>query len=213
MKYKYVVFDIDGTLIDTRDYYMKELQRLIKEYQGRDVSMPELRPAFGIPGQDGLRAVGFKEEDLERMETVWGEYIAESKTPVKIFDGVTEVLEELIKTRKLGIVTSKNADEFNTFGKFGLNRFFDTAVIKDDTEAHKPRPEPILKYLERVGADKSEALYIGDTIFDMKCAQAAGVDCALALWGSVYKPSEVAADYYFNTPAEILEALADSAKS
>ena len=207
MKYKHIIFDIDGTLIDTRDYYMKELQRLIKEYQGRDVSLEDLRSAFGIPGQDGLREVGFKEEDLERMEEIWSGYVEKSETPIKIFEGVAEILEELSKTRKLGVVTSKNFQEYEDFKKFGLNGFFKQAVIKDDTERHKPFPDPILKYLERAKADKTEALYIGDTLFDMECAQAAGVDCALALWGSAYKPSEVAADYYFKTPSEILEIV------
>ena len=65
----------------------------------------------------------------------------------------------------------------------GLDGYFAAVVCADDTPAHKPDPAPLLECLARLGAGQSEALYVGDSVYDSLCAQRAGVDFALALWG------------------------------
>ena len=104
---------------------------------------------------------------------------------VKVFPGIREAVKRL-KERgfRLGIVTSKTRREYaNEFPQFGVDKFFDVIVTADDTVEHKPCPEPLLKYLERAGANRERALYIGDSIHDLRAAKAAGVDFALAEWG------------------------------
>jgi HAD superfamily hydrolase (TIGR01549 family) len=108
---------------------------------------------------------------------------------------------------KTGIVTSKTRAEFtDDFTPFGLNDYFSLVVCADDTEKHKPDPEPILKFLELSGVDKSKAVYIGDTKYDSACALDAGTDFALALWGAK-SHENIKATYMLNDPKEILKFI------
>jgi phosphoglycolate phosphatase-like HAD superfamily hydrolase len=105
------------------------------------------------------------------------------------------------------IVTSKTKEEFlNDFVPFGLINYFKLVVCADDTEKHKPNPEPILKFIELSGADKSKTIYIGDTKYDMDCAFGAGIDFALALWGAKSSIG-INANYIFENPKQILELI------
>ena len=111
--------------------------------------------------------------------------------------------EQNIKT---GIVTSKTKEELlNDFVPFGLMNYLSYAICADDTVEHKPAPEPILKFLELANVCPDQAVYIGDTRYDMECAQAAGVDFALALWGS--KNPALEAKYKLDHPKSILRLL------
>ncbi|MEG0450304.1 MAG: HAD hydrolase-like protein, partial [Lysinibacillus sp.] len=76
-----------------------------------------------------------------------------------------------------------------------------------DTEKHKPHPEPLLVCLEGLHATKNEAVYIGDSIYDMQCANSAGVKFALALWGSKTTNGFESADYVLNAPKDILNII------
>nr|WP_243429334.1 HAD-IA family hydrolase [Defluviitalea raffinosedens] len=105
------------------------------------------------------------------------------------------------------IVTSKTKEEFvNDFLPLRLNDYFKFVVCSDDTEKHKPNPDPILHFLKQSGADQSKSLYIGDTKYDMECALGAGVDFALALWGAK-SSTGIDANYILEHPKQILELL------
>ena len=81
----------------------------------------------------------------------------------------------------------------------------DCIICADDTAEHKPKPGPLLKYMEYTGARPSEVLYVGDTVYDMQCARGAGVDFALARWGN--PDGRMDADYDEPTPLALLEKL------
>ena len=108
---------------------------------------------------------------------------------------------------RLGIATSKNTAELEHSRKqFGdIVSRVDCIICADDTAEHKPKPGPLLKYMEYTGARPSEVLYVGDTVYDMQCARGAGVDFALARWGNL--DGRVDADYDEPTPLALLEKL------
>jgi phosphoglycolate phosphatase-like HAD superfamily hydrolase len=87
-----------------------------------------------------------------------------------------------------------------------LNDFFKLAVCADDTEKHKPNPDPILKFIEISGDDKSKTIYIGDTKYDMECAFGAGIDFALALWGAKSSIG-INANYILESPSQVLDLI------
>lgn len=203
---KSVVFDIDGTLLDTEHAVLCSLRDTILEYKGKDVELSELKFALGIPGEVTLKRIGIT-NTLAANQT-WNNYMAKYSHTIKLFEGIESVIQELkSQGYKLGIITSKSRNEYNNdFIPFGLNDYFDTVICVDDSERPKPYPDPMLKYLELSGAKKEETIYIGDTIYDMQCASEAGVDFGVALWGC-NSVEDIHATYYFSSPKDVLYNL------
>ncbi|NLO82921.1 MAG: HAD family hydrolase [Clostridiales bacterium] len=202
--YNCIIFDIDGTLLDSETADLSSLQKLLFEELNKNFSFDELRFALGIPGEVALGKFGIV--NVSECNMKWNKYFKEFSNLIKVFDGIEETL---IKLNKMGIftgiVTSKTKKEYlNDFVPFGLSNYFKLVICADDTEKHKPNPDPILKFIELSGADKSKTIYIGDTKYDMDCAFNAGIDFALALWGA--KSSKgINANYILDNPRQILE--------
>lgn len=206
MKYKHIVFDIDGTLIDTEYAVLKSFQETIQEITGKMMPMEELKFCLGITGEDSLRILQF--EDVPSAMSLWVEKLYEYKKDMHLFDGIMELLEALKKAGcKLGIVTSKERKQFDRDQVcLSIAHYFDFIVCSEDTEEHKPLPAPLLKYMELAGADKEEeVLYIGDSKYDKACAEGAGVDFALAVWGC--GGNKIEANYYPEKPTDLLSLL------
>jgi HAD superfamily hydrolase (TIGR01549 family) len=204
--YNYIIFDIDGTILDTEIAVLSSLQKLVFEELNKNLSFEELRFALGIPGEVTLNKLGIT--NFFYCNEKWNRYLKEYFHHVKVFDDIKDTLVKLNEMGiSIGIVTSKTKEEFlNDFVPFGLINYFKLVVCADDTEKHKPNPEPILKFIELSGADKSKTIYIGDTKYDMDCAFGAGIDFALALWGAKSSIG-INANYIFENPKQILELI------
>lgn len=130
------------------------------------------------------------------------------KDTLKVFGEIPELLNSLSGLEyELGVVTSKTREEFkNDFCRFEIRCCFKQIICADDTIRHKPFPGPLFQYMEVTGADRSRTLYIGDSAYDSKCAERAGADFALAVWGS--HSQTVKADYRLEKPKELLSVIA-----
>lgn len=207
-----IIFDVDGTLLDTEHAVLNSLQDTIVELKGEKLELPELSFALGIPGEVALKRVGGI--DVEAGNNLWNNNLSTYSHTLKLFDNIEAIIKELkSKGYKLGIITSKTREEYlNDFVPFGLDRYFDTVICVDDSTHPKPHPDPILKYLEVSRTKREEVIYIGDTAYDMQCALGAGVTFGLALWGC-HSLKNIRADYYFNAPEEIPYILSIEEKS
>ena len=208
MKYGYVVFDMDGTLIDTCEAIQQSLRDTIVMLTGKTPAKAEMRATFGTPSDVGLKMLGVRDEDIQRGILLWSENIKKYEDTPRAFPGVRELMDGLKAGGcRIGIATSKNAAELDhSREQFGdIVSRADCVICADDTAEHKPKPGPLLKYMERTGAKPSEVLYVGDTVYDMQCARGAGVDFALARWGN--PDGRVDADYDEPTPLALLEKL------
>jgi HAD superfamily hydrolase (TIGR01549 family) len=203
--YKYLIFDIDGTLIDTEKAVISSLQKLLKLETGIDYPADELSFVLGIPGSIALKQLNIA--DTEKACQKWNEYLREFYHHIRVFPELEEIIKYLYDQKiKTGIVTSKTKQELiDDFYPFGLQNYFDYIVCADDTNKHKPDPEPIVKCLEMAKASPVDTIYIGDTSYDMLSAHNASVDFALALWGT--KDPNLNAKIKLNHPREILDIV------
>lgn len=202
-----VIFDVDGTILDTEEAILKSLQRTLKEEVSLEYKKEELMFALGIPGKEALKRLNVL--DIERILSIWSDVMLSFMDDIKVFEQIEEVVKQLVsKQIKLGIVTSKtNLEMTNEFEKYGLNAYFSEIITASHTEKHKPHPEPLLACLENLAVDRKNAIYIGDSIYDLKCAKSAGVKFALALWGSKTRKGFEEADYILNEPNDLLKLL------
>lgn len=206
MRYRHIVFDIDNTLIHTEYAVLLSLQKVIDDISSTHVPLSDLLFALGIPGEDALSK--FDLPDKQAALILWEKYIREYDHTVHIFDGIPELLEKLkICGYQLGIITSKTRHEYQIeFESYPICQYFHHVVCADDTQRHKPDAQPMHHYLELSHASNAEILYIGDSIYDMQCAAAAGVDCGLAVWGC-RSLQHIKATYYLNQPCEVFQLL------
>jgi HAD superfamily hydrolase (TIGR01549 family) len=204
--YDCVIFDVDGTLIDTEKAVLFSLKKALKEETAIEYSLEDLSFAMGIPGAESLRRLGVG--NVDAMNDQWNKYMKDYYHLISVFTDIEFVLEELHKMGiKAGIVTSKTGQELNDdLGPFHLLKYLPYTVCADDTIKHKPDPEPILKFGEIANIELKRAIYIGDTIYDLQAAQGAGVDFGLALWGAGGKELP-GSKYQFASPREIIEAV------
>lgn len=206
MRYRCAAFDIDGTLLDSAQADAAGLHRALAQELGRDVPMDVIFGTFGLPGRDILRALEIPEADAERVMRVWQAEKRARAGWMRLFPGVEGALRALrARGVRLGVVTSKRPKTYALdFVPFGLDDCFDIRITCADTVLHKPHPEPLLKFLERAGAEPSQAVYIGDSVYDRDCARAANVDFALATWGSAH-PDMDGATWRLRRPEDLLE--------
>lgn len=183
LKLSHVVFDVDGTLVDSRMSALCSLQRVVGEYTGMVPPIEDLYFSTGIPGESALRQLGIADPAALAR---WRELAGALSDEIALFPGIVETLEALRGAGcALGIVSSRERGEYaDEIAPLGLDSFFPVRILVEDTERHKPEPEPMLEYLRRTGAAPDETLYVGDTIYDMRCALGAGVDFAFATWGA-----------------------------
>lgn len=186
MKYSVMVFDVDGTLIDTEEAILLSLQHMLLRVTGRLYPVEELYFALGITGAEALRRLQIA--DTDKAMAMWLAYMERYAYLQKPFEGIADVINWLKEMGvRLGIVTSRTREEFDkSVAKYSFVNSFETIICADDTKKHKPDAQPMLALIERMKVSPARTLYIGDSEYDMQCAKGAGVDSALALWGAHY---------------------------
>ncbi len=207
-----VLFDIDGTLIDTVSLIVQALDYTYRKHLGISLPHEELRRLIGLPLHVQMHYLDDRVEgeidhaQMEADERAYYEAHRELERPIPEAIETVRVVKQL--GYRTGLVTSKNRLELATsLPRLQLDAWVDTIVSADDTTRHKPNPDPVLKALERLEVEPQSALYIGDTVFDLACGRAAGVRVGAVGWGA-HLPSDLLAaqpDYFFEKPADLLE--------
>ncbi len=203
MKYETIIFDLDGTLIDSDYYNMTSLKNAINRVEGRNLSLDEVKKVSGAPAKATLDILGVTRREEVMKE--WDQEFFRQKGRADFFDGMEEVLTALTDAGVYsGIVTSRERHEYDAFfAHLGLYEKFQTVIFASDTENHKPHPEPIEKFLAVSGRNKEGAIYIGDTMFDRDTAANAGIDFALAGWSL----HDVPCEHVLALPASLLDII------
>ena len=211
MRFPVVLFDLDGTVIDSGDIILASMRHAAKEVLGLEPADEELMAAVGGPGLEAqMRALS--PERVEELVTVYRAHNEPLHEGLACCDGIDDLLVELKdEGRRLGIVTAKRRKTVElAFAQIPIEHLFETVVGGDETERHKPDPEPLLLALERLDARPEDTAYVGDAPFDVKAAKAAGI-CAIAVtWGGIHNRERLEAEEpnaIVDTPEELRAVL------
>lgn len=206
MQYTHIVFDLDGTLVDTEDAVLRSWQLTAKDF-GLTRSVEQCHGALGVSNETGLERLGITDDGTFMPR--WVEHYAQLAPSTYWFDDVEGLLDDLTRAGlALGIVTSRDRTEMDRFfSQYNLATRFPTIVIADDTPLRcKPLPDPLLLYCERTGREPGECIYVGDAPGDAAAAAAAGMDFALVDFSGTHEPC-VEGVPFFRDPAQLGEFL------
>jgi pyrophosphatase PpaX len=181
-----ILFDLDGTLVDTIELIMRSMEFAFAEFDGRRPTRSEWLEGLGIPLRTQLSWHARSTEELDvlvaRYRLFQGEHHDRMTTP---FPGVAEVLAALAAAgHPMGVVTSKfHALANRALKHTGLAPYIDLIIGADSIENHKPHPQPVLTALQHLETPPDRALFVGDSPHDIACGNAAGVATVAVAWG------------------------------
>lgn len=207
--YKAVIFDFDYTLGDCTSGIVESTNYALERLGFMPKTVPEISRTVGLTLEEMfLSLTGSRDIDkAEHFARLYMEKADEVITDsTELYERVPEILEEFHKTMKLGIVTTKEHYRIDEIlRKFSAQGHVDSIIGIDDVKAPKPDPEGLLKALGSLGADKRDALYVGDCLVDAKAAQSAGVDFAAVLTGTTTDFSGYDNVFIGNSVREVLD--------
>lgn len=180
MEFKGVLLDLDGTLINTNELILKSFNHTFRTAENRILSDDMIYGFFGEPLEESFRKHAEK-TSVEEMLRIFRDYNKKHHDNLAtIFPGVREALAAMREQDALmSVVTSKKNDMARKgLELFGIEDYFRAMVGPDDTEKHKPEPEPVLKALELLELEPEDAVFVGDSPFDIICGNKAGVTTA-----------------------------------
>lgn len=209
IRYPVVLFDLDGTVVDSGPIILASMRHATREVLGTEHTDDELMQAVGGPGLEAQLGV-FGPDDVDELVRVYRAHNEPLHDTLEAFAGLEEVLIRLrAEGRRLGVVTAKRRSTVElAFASVPLGHLFETVVGGDETEKHKPDPEPLLLAAERMGVDPSQAAYVGDSPFDVGAAKAAGMYAIAVTWGRIHDRSRLERaepDAIVDSPEELLE--------
>lgn len=205
-KYAHIIFDWDGTLMDSTGRIVSAMQSTAKKLELNIPSVSEVKAIIGLSMEDVLNQL-FSEADNDMREKILAEYryqyVDGDQTPSPLFPKSLELVHWL-KQKKVtvSVATGKARHGLKRVMKeVDVEHLFDHSICADEAQS-KPHPEMVERLLTLSGHDKSEALVIGDSIHDLKMAKNAGVDSIAVTSGANDKETLA-----LHSPVAILERI------
>lgn len=215
-KYDAVVFDLDGTLLNTLDDLSDSLNYALKSNELPCRKKEEVRDFLGhgaatlversIP--NGCKNPKYKKcvSDFRRH------YFYNMRNKTALYDGIIELLEKLRKKNyKLAIVSNKFDAAVKELNKIYFSGYIDTAVGESENARKKPAPDILLKAIEEIGSTPEKTIYVGDSEVDIETSKNAGTTCVCVTWGFRNRNflESLNPDYIIDTPGELLGILGE----
>lgn len=181
-----LLFDLDGTLIDSLGLIRASYEHTCREHLGRAMAEDEWLEGLGRPLAWQFRRYT---DDERRVEAMIGTYrahnLAHHDQSVQAFPGVRAALEQLRgRGLRLGVVTSKlHSGADRGLRRCGLDDLIEVVIGADDVKRAKPEAEPVERALELLAGQPRECVMVGDSPHDVASGAAAGARTAAVLWG------------------------------
>lgn len=203
-----ILFDLDGTLIDSIDLIIKAFENSFEVCLNKKIPREELVRYFGLPLREAM--LNYVEEDkVDELCAAYREFHLQYHDQlIKPFVGVNESLAALQERGiRMAVVTSKKVPMAKRgLEQMGLQPYIDTIIGCDICEYHKPHPEPMQKALGALSLRAEECLCIGDSPFDLQSGRAAGCYGTAAVRYTSFDWQQMLAE---GKPDYILEELSD----
>jgi pyrophosphatase PpaX len=202
-----VVFDLDGTVVDTVELIVESFRYATSTVLGEVLPDDFILGGVGRPLRTQMERLSV--EHAQELYDVYREYNHRRHDElIRGYEGIEEALDALRAAgRRTGIVTSKSRDTTAmAFRAVGLEDRFDVVVTATDTTEHKPSPVPLQLCLQRLGATAAGSIYVGDSPFDIQAGAAAGMTTAAVAWGVFGRDVllEAGPDYWLDKPSDLL---------
>ena len=210
MKYKIVIFDLDGTILNTLDDLADSTNYALKEHGMPERSVEEIRHFVG----NGIRKLmeravpqGTQEDEIVKVHSTFTEYYKEHcADKTRPYDGIKELIERIRSSGiKTAVVSNKADYGVQTLCRDYFPGLFDYAVGEREGIRRKPYPDSVNEVLRSFNVDRTEALYIGDSEVDIQTSANAGMDVCMVGWG--FRDEEYlkaqGAKFVVHTPEEI----------
>jgi pyrophosphatase PpaX len=209
MRFPVVLFDLDGTLVDSGGIILASMRHATQVVLRREIPDAELMAAVGGPGLEAqMRA--FSSDRVEELVSVYRAHNEPLHEELECCSGMDAAIAALkAQGRRLGVVSAKRRSTVElAFAQVPLGHLFEVVVGGDETERQKPAPDPLLLALDRLGAAPEEAAYVGDSPYDMLAAWAAGLHAVGVTWGRIHAREALGdADVLVDSAEELLAVL------
>ena len=222
-----MLFDLDGTLIDSFAAIQKSLETAFSEAGLTDTSAEDYLQYLSTSG--GQLAEAFNKLELEKgtklnlLSRYRKAYWNKEPGLIKLYPGVEDMLKQLkAMDMRLGLVTQKNWDvqlEERQVGaareleELGVLDLFSAGVGFENVTNYKPHPEGVFLALRQLGAKSGETILAGDSLADMKAGRTAGCSIHLATWGHIFVTdvlNSINVDYVLDKPNDLVQFLSDN---
>ncbi|MGW0556774.1 HAD family hydrolase [Streptomyces sp. NPDC002926] len=211
-----VLFDVDGTLTDTNHFHVIAWWEAFRQ-AGYHAAMRQIHRAIGLSATDLIAHLLGEDRDRDQDEalaaahdTLYGTWF--DRLPV--LEGAQDLLRTLAgRSWCVVLATSAGGAELKALRRaIDADDVIDGVASADDVEAGKPAPDPVHQALELVGASAAEAVFVGDTVWDMKAATRAGVRAVALLSGGIPRADleQAGAAAVYQDPADLLSHLDSS---
>lgn len=209
-RYEAVIFDLDGTLLDTLEDLTDSVNAALTKYNCPAKSIEQVRAYVG----NGIRNLikrslenGEEHPDFENIFQAFREHYKENcKNKTRPYDGIKELLSALKENgRKMAIVSNKADFAVKELNRYYFKEFDMVAIGEREGIARKPKPDTVFEALKRLDVPADRAVYIGDSEVDVKTAANANIPCISVLWG--FRSKEVLMEHGAKYFAETAEEL------
>ena len=202
-----ILFDLDGTLIDTIELILSSARHAFEQWPVRPTDEEWVR-GIGTPLVQQLRAYAANDDQLALLLARYRRYQNEHHDRLtRCYDDVPDVISALAdRGHQMAVVTSKASPiAHQSLAFVGLDHFFPVVVGYDDTARHKPDPEPVRVALSRLGVSPDDAVFVGDSPHDILAGNAADVMTIAALWGPFDRETlaDARPDHFIECMAEL----------
>jgi pyrophosphatase PpaX len=212
MNLQTMLFDLDGTLIDSVRLILDSYHHTLKTHGFPARTDEEWLRGVGTPLRVQFAEWADDPQVLEALITTYREYnLTHHDRMVSVYPGVVDAVRTIKALGvRTGLVTSKNRQgALRGLALVRLEALMDVLVCADEVDNPKPHPEPVEKAVTLLGADPATTVDVGDSIHDMQSGRAAGVLTAAVLWGPFGRSHLEGArpDYWLERPEELVELV------